>query len=105
VFDRSTKLKAGRSYRLLILDGHGSHVTMDFIEYCDNHRILLCIFAPHSTHTLQPLDVVMFKPLSCQRLDLYCHQWIHFGSLEHHGSPWNLVECCGIIWLLTNDSK
>jgi hypothetical protein len=64
VFDRSTKLKAGRSYRLLIFDGHGSHLTMDFIEYCDRNRILLAIYPPHSTHTLQPLDVVMFKPLS-----------------------------------------
>jgi hypothetical protein len=64
VFDRFTKAKARRKYRLLILDGHGSHVTMDFINYCDRNKILLAIFPPHSTHTLQPLDVVMFKPLS-----------------------------------------
>ena len=64
VFDRYTKAKARRSYRLLILDGHGSHITMDFINYCDQHRILLAILPPHSTHTLQPLDVVLFKPLS-----------------------------------------
>lgn len=64
VFDRYTKAKARRSYRLLILDGHGSHVTMDFIDYCDRNRILLAILPPHSTHTLQPLDVVLFKPLS-----------------------------------------
>jgi hypothetical protein len=64
VFDQSTKLKAGRSYRLLILDSHGSHLTMDFIEYCDRNRILLAVYPPHSTHTLQPLDVVMFKPLA-----------------------------------------
>jgi hypothetical protein len=37
---------------------------MDFIDYCDRHRILLIILPPHSTHTLQPLDVVLFKPLS-----------------------------------------
>jgi hypothetical protein len=64
VFDRSTKAKARSSYRLLILDGHGSHLTKAFIEYCDQNRILLMIYPPHSTHTLQPLDVVMFKPLS-----------------------------------------
>jgi len=64
VFDRCTREKARRSYRLLILDGHGSHVTMDFINYCDQNRILLAVFPPHSTHTLQPLDVCMFKPLS-----------------------------------------
>ncbi|RYN16665.1 hypothetical protein AA0119_g13177 [Alternaria tenuissima] len=37
---------------------------MDFINYCDQNKILLAILPPHSTHTLQPLDVVMFKPLS-----------------------------------------
>lgn len=64
VFDRYTKLKSGRSRRLLILDGHGSHVTMDFIKYCDRNRILLAILPPHSTQTLQPLDVALFAPLS-----------------------------------------
>jgi hypothetical protein len=37
---------------------------MDFIDYCDRNRILLAIYPPHSTHTLQPLNVIMFKPLS-----------------------------------------
>ena len=64
VFDRETKAKARQSYRLLILDGHGSHVTMDFIEFCDANKILLAIFPPHSTHTLQPLDVCVFGPLA-----------------------------------------
>jgi hypothetical protein len=64
VFDRYTKEKARRSYRLLILDGHRSHVTMDFIDYCDQNRILLMIHPLHSTPTLQPLDAVMFKALS-----------------------------------------
>ena len=64
VFDRNTKAKAGSLYRLLILDGHGSHVTMEFIEYCDANKILLAVYPPHATHTLQPLDVSMFKPLS-----------------------------------------
>jgi hypothetical protein len=66
VFDRCTKEKAEKArrlYRLLILDGHGSHITMDFIDYCDQNRILLAILPPHSTYTLQPLDVAMFKPL------------------------------------------
>jgi hypothetical protein len=64
VFDRETKAKARSSYRLLILDGHGSHVTMDFIEYCDANKILLMVFPPHATHSLQPLDVVVFAPLA-----------------------------------------
>ncbi len=59
VFDRHTKQKArqGRDYRLLILDAHGSHVNMKFLEYCHTHRILVAVLPPHSTHRLQPLDV------------------------------------------------
>ena len=64
IFERETKPKAQRSWRLLILDGHGSHISMKFINYCDSHRILLAIYPPHSTHTLQPLDVCLFRPLS-----------------------------------------
>lgn len=37
---------------------------MDFLEYCEKHKILLAVYPPHSTHTLQPLDVGCFKPLS-----------------------------------------
>jgi hypothetical protein len=64
IFDRETKGKALRDYRLLILDGHGSHINMKFIDFCDRNRILLAIYPPHSTHTLQPLDVCLFRPLS-----------------------------------------
>ena len=64
VFERFTAAKARRKYRLLLVDGHGSHLTEEFLEYCHRHKILLGIYPPHSTHTLQPLDVVMFKPLS-----------------------------------------
>ncbi len=37
---------------------------MEWIDYCDKHRIILAIFPPHSTHRLQPLDVVIFSPLA-----------------------------------------
>jgi hypothetical protein len=66
LFDRETKAKArqGRDWRLLILDGHGSHINMRFIDYCLDHRILVAAYPPHSTHKLQPLDVSLFSPLA-----------------------------------------
>jgi hypothetical protein len=66
LFDRETKAKArqGRDWRLLIVDGHGSHINMRFIDYCHLHRILLAVYPPHSTHRLQPLDVSLFSPLA-----------------------------------------
>lgn len=64
VFDKETKAQASRGWRLLILDGHGSHVNMKFVDYCDKNRILLALFPAHSTHNLQPLDVSLFSPLA-----------------------------------------
>src|SRR5687768_12382568 len=64
VFDRETHPKTRSLRRLLIVDGHRSHPTKNFIDYCDKNRILLCILPPRSTQTLQPLDVALFAPLS-----------------------------------------
>ena len=64
VFDRLIKEKAKRERRLLIVDGHSSHVNMRFIDYADMNRILLTVLPPHSTHRLQPLDVGLFSPLA-----------------------------------------
>ena len=64
VFDHYTKEKAGRGRRLLIVDGHNSHVNLAFIDYADQNRIIISVLPPHSTHRLQPLDVGLFSPLS-----------------------------------------
>ena len=66
MFNKETKKKArnGRSWRLLILDGHGSHVTLRFINYCEANRILIIILPAHSTSQLQPLDIRVFRPLT-----------------------------------------
>jgi hypothetical protein len=77
VFERHTAPKTTRGWRLLIVDGHGSHLSRDFIDYCDTKKILLAVFPPHSTHTLQPLDVVLFSLLSynyTHELNCYLHQ-------------------------------
>ena len=64
LFHKQTIGKAGRDWRLLVLDGHGSHCTLSFLEWCRNNRILAAVFPPHSTHRLQPLDVGLFGPLA-----------------------------------------
>ncbi|KAF2839983.1 DDE-domain-containing protein [Patellaria atrata CBS 101060] len=66
VFEPQTKAKArqARDWRLLLVDGHGSHLTLPFVDYCIKHRIILANFPPHSTHKLQPLDVSLLSPLS-----------------------------------------
>ena len=61
VFQRHT---SHQRRRLLIVDGHSSHVNMQFIDLCDQLNILLLILPAHSTHRLQPLDVSLFAPLA-----------------------------------------
>jgi hypothetical protein len=41
LFDPETKEKARRRWRLLILDGHGSHVSMAFTIFYNANKILL----------------------------------------------------------------
>ena len=62
-FDAHTKARQMGAYRLLILDGHESHLNQDFKDYCVENKILTLCMPAHSSHILQPLDVVCFSPL------------------------------------------
>lgn len=65
---------SGNRHRLLIIDGHSSHLSIEFIEFCLNQNIHLLCLPSHSTHLLQPLDVGLFSPLKnyyCNLLDLW----------------------------------
>jgi hypothetical protein len=50
-------------FRLLILDGHGSHLTARFDQLCSQNGIIPICMPPHSSHLLQPLDIGCFAPL------------------------------------------
>jgi hypothetical protein len=62
-FNKHTQAKQVGKKRLLLVDGHGSHHTKEFIRYCDENSIVPFGMPPHMTHLLQPLDVVVFQPL------------------------------------------
>src|SRR5205807_1383927 len=57
----SAKKAEGR-YRMIIFDGHESHVSYGFLQYCIDNRIIAFCLPPHSTNLLQPLDVGIFGP-------------------------------------------
>ena len=62
-FDCHTKDRKKGVKRLLILDGHESHHSMEFEEYCQIHGIITLCMPAHSSHKLQPLDLVCFSVL------------------------------------------
>jgi hypothetical protein len=49
--------------RLLVVDGHGSHCTDDFLYECYRNNIYLLFLPPHTSHVLQPLDISIFSPV------------------------------------------
>jgi hypothetical protein len=78
-FDRHTKNRAGKSkfngnldnielcntnvdsslldeYRLLIFDGHKTHLTAEFLDYCMQSKIIPFCLLAHTLHLVQPLD-------------------------------------------------
>jgi len=63
VFNHFTKDSTTEPYRLLILDGHGSHTAIDFHNYCYQNNIITLCMSAHSSHYLQPLDVSCFATL------------------------------------------
>lgn len=60
---------------LLILDGHASHMnSADMLQVASDNDIIIVCLPSHTTHYLQPLDRVVFKPFktyfkdACARL-------------------------------------
>ena len=71
VFDYYTKKQALQKYPLLIFDGHGSHITNGFLEYCQQRWIIVAIFRVvnnqfSGTHKVR-LDLIdyFFRPKNC----------------------------------------
>ncbi|KAH7465460.1 hypothetical protein FOMA001_g17124 [Fusarium oxysporum f. sp. matthiolae] len=51
-FDRCTTKQSKNRYRLLILDGHESHHSVDFERYCKANKVITLCMPPHSSHLL-----------------------------------------------------
>lgn len=49
----SKRYQRGR-YRLLLLDGHASHKTYEFLSFCLEKDIIPFFLVPHTTHICQP---------------------------------------------------
>ena len=49
--------------RILLLDGHGSHIPTDFMYEYEIHNVKLCYLSSHSSYVLQPLDISVFSKI------------------------------------------
>ena len=84
-FNAHTETHQVGRYRLLILDGHKSHQSQEFKDYCLEHKILTLYIPTHSSHILQPLGMVCFSPLKLkysQHVQDLAHRHIFYINKE-----------------------
>jgi hypothetical protein len=85
-FNAHTKARTIGARRLLVLDGHESHHSLEFQELCKENNIYTLCMPPHSSHLLQPLNVGCFSPLkraySREIKSLIRHHINHITKLE-----------------------
>jgi len=61
---QTSELNKSDGVWLLILDGHNSHCSSNFLNYAASQHIEILCLPPHTTHALQPCDVGVFSPLA-----------------------------------------
>ena len=60
IFEKHTHTRTKGRYRLLILDGHKSHISSEFEKYSLERLIITFCILAHSSHLCQSLDVRCF---------------------------------------------
>jgi len=80
-FEPATREKAGGEYRLLICDGHDSHITGEWIAYCMDINIILTILPPHSSYLTQLLNIEVFDSLK-KHMTAEIDSLIHLGVVR-----------------------
>jgi hypothetical protein len=99
-FIKHTEGKVVGARRLLILDGHKSHQSLDFQElYKENNIYTLCM-PPHLSHLLQLLDIgcfLLLKHMHSHEIEaLICHHINHITKLEFLPAFKATVRCEGL---------
>jgi len=73
-YHKETSDIANGHWRAIYLDGHGTHLTLELIQYAQAHKIIVICLPPKSTHVFQPLDVGIFglyKKALCDKSSEY----------------------------------
>ncbi len=60
IFDSQTKKQANQKLRVLTCDNFGTHETLEILEYCFEHNIVLCRLFSYISYKLQFCNVVVF---------------------------------------------
>ncbi|MGL5757251.1 hypothetical protein, partial [Plesiomonas sp.] len=77
---------------LLLLDNHGSHLSVDGLDYAKENGVVILSFHPHCSHKLQPLDRSVYGPFK-KHVSSACHAWM----LQNPGKTMSIYDIPGIV--------
>jgi hypothetical protein len=103
-FDKQTCEKKKDWPRLLLLDGHNSHYTLEFMQYAKSVNIHVLCYPSHCTHVLQGLNVVVFA--SFKKIWTRCRdQWITDNPFVKFGKlAWIAVWTAAFLEAMTEST-
>lgn len=55
---------------LLILDGYGCHISLKILKLLKNNQVMCLMLPAHSTHALQPVDIVLFNSIKTDWMNI-----------------------------------
>lgn len=61
---------------LLLLDNHGSHLSIEALNYAKDNGVVMLSFPPHCSHKLQPLDRSVYGPFKAYLAEAQ-DGWMH----------------------------
>jgi hypothetical protein len=64
IFEPETRRRQQGAWRILLLDGFESHLSMEVLEFAEQYKILLYYLPSYTTYLTQPLDVGLFGPIA-----------------------------------------
>lgn len=79
---------------LLLLDNHGSHLSVAGIDYARENGIVMLSFPPHCSHKLQPLDRTVYGPFKTH-VNKFSDHWM----TNHPGKTMTIYDIPGIVKL------
>ncbi len=93
---------------VILLDGHGSHWSLEVLEYCVENGIHLVLRLPHSLHVSQGEDVINFLKLK-NSIWRVCSKKLAISAMSvlrgAVGTPdavslsnADLMECVKVLW-------
>ena len=66
---------------LLVLDNHGSHISLESYEFCRANHINVVSLPPHTSHKLQPLDLSFYGPLK-KAFNIQCDRFLRANRFQ-----------------------